>query len=279
MTPEPQGSVEHGERDPDLAMLKREVDSLQIQLLSTSKPWYKQASTLISLFALIFSSGTSLISWQRVAEQDRQSWKQELRGLIIELVTLPLKGAELNEKYKNQKLLLGSVSSVLNQQSLILADQASVVVQKIPDLVTAQEYLALAGAFHNGGQLERAKAMRDRAIERSSNPIETITALRQLGGMAFQRGDLAGGRTHFQEALNVFKKSAPDTDAGLITFTDGYTEMYFAQVEATATQCKAFEFHIAEARKLGERLPPGSKEQLLGQISETESYGCPPVFP
>ena len=84
--------------DVDVHNLKREVDALQIKLLSETKPWYKKVSVLIALFALIFSFGTTVISYQRTIEQDQRSLKQELRGLILQLVHLPLKGIELNEK-------------------------------------------------------------------------------------------------------------------------------------------------------------------------------------
>jgi tetratricopeptide (TPR) repeat protein len=267
------------ERDADLQMLKKEVDALQIKLLATSTPWYRQASTLIAFFALLFSFGTTLVSLQRAEEQDRRNWKQELRGLILELVALPLKSVELTEKFEGRPLVLGGLQGALNQESLILADQASRVVREIPDLVTAQEYLALAGAFHNGGQLERAKEMRDRAIAVSETPIDAITALRQLGAMAFQQRDFAAGRKHYQDARNYFSSAAPGEDAGVVAFTDSLTEMFWAQAEAIARQCEEFRFHIAEAKKIVTEAGSGSAaEQNLPQIVETESYGCPPMF-
>lgn len=65
--------------------LGTEVNALQIKILSESTPWYQQASTIISLFALIFSFGTTVISYKRSAELDERALKQELRGLIIQL--------------------------------------------------------------------------------------------------------------------------------------------------------------------------------------------------
>ncbi len=50
--------------------LKQEVDALQVKVLSETAPWYRQASTLIAFFALVFSFGTTVISYQRAAEQD-----------------------------------------------------------------------------------------------------------------------------------------------------------------------------------------------------------------
>jgi hypothetical protein len=262
-------------------MLKREVDSIQVKLLSTTTPWYRQASTLISLLAFLFSFGTTVVSCDRAAEQDRHNWKQELRGLILQIVEMPLKNVDLFDKYKTKPLMLGNISSMLNQESSILADQAALVISKIPDLVTANEYLAVAGAFHNGGLLDRAKDMRDKAIEVSATPIEAITALRQLAGMAFQRGDVRNGRAFYQEALVIFDKPRFTSfrDPGVVSFTNSYTELYWAQVEAVAKECDAFHLHLVEAKNLAATIPAGGLEQALAQIGETESYGCPPVFP
>ena len=81
-----------------------EIDALQIRVLSESKPWYKQAATLIALFALIFSFGSTLVANKRAAELDERAMRQELRELVLQLVQQPLKGIELNEKYKDQPL-------------------------------------------------------------------------------------------------------------------------------------------------------------------------------
>ena len=264
--------------DVEVSNLKREVDAMQIKLLSEAKPWYKKASSLIALFALIFSFGTTVISYQRTIEQDNRSLKQELRGLILQLVQLPLKSIELNENHKNEPLFLLGISGVLNQESTILADQSAVVAAKIPQLVTAAEYLTMANALHNGGQLERAKDMRGMAIKVSKNPIDAVTALRQLGMMEFQRRDLKTGREYYREALTVFDQLEEKSDQGVVSYTNALTEMFWAQMEANANQCQDFEIHIKEAKRLASGAPSGTKGSTLAQISETESYGCPPKF-
>jgi len=222
-----------------------------------------------------------VVSCNRAAEQDRHNWKQELRGLILQIVEMPVKNVELLEKYKTKPLMLGNISSMLNQESSILADQAALVISTIPELVTANEYLAVAGAFHNGGLVDRAKDMRDKAIKVSATPIEAITALRELAAMAFQRGEVRNGQAFYQEALVVFDKPrfASFRDPGVVSFTNSYTEMFWAQMEALAKKCDAFHLHLAEAKNLAATIPAGTREQALAQIGETESYGCPPVFP
>src|SRR4051794_24261417 len=151
--------------DSSFELLKREVDSIQIHLLASTKPWYRQASTIISLLAFLFSFGTTAISLIRARDQDRHSWKQEIRGLIMQIVDLPLKNAELLEKNAANPLALGSVNATMNQETIILTDQAILAISKIPDLVTSNEYLAVAGALSSIGSLTKANELRVSAIE------------------------------------------------------------------------------------------------------------------
>jgi tetratricopeptide (TPR) repeat protein len=255
--------------------LKQEVDALQVKVLSETAPWYRQASTLIAFFALVFSFGTTVISYQRAAEQDERSLKQELRGLILQLVQLPLRGIELNEKYKEQPLFLGGISAVFNHESLILADQAATVAERIPHLVSSAEYITLANAFQNGGQLERASAMRRRAIEVAEVPIDAINALRQQGGQAYQQGNLEVGRAYFRDAIDLLDQSEVEIDPGVKAFTNAFTEMFWAQMESTVGQCEEFRQHIASARGFADGVPPIGREQVMAQIRETEASGCP----
>lgn len=257
-------------------LISKEVDSLQVKILSETKPWYRQASILIALFALVFSFGSTLISNKRAVELDERAMKQELRGLVLQLVQQPLKGIELNEKYKDQPLFLGNLSGLFTQESLILAEQASVVTQKIPELVSSAEYATIANAFYGGGQPGRAKKIRDKAIEVAKVPIDAVNALRQQGIMAFQMGNLDMARSYYSDALSIFDRF-PETDLGVIDFTNAYTHMFWAQQEAIYNQCTEFSEQISLAKEYVERLSIITKEQLLAQVRKTESQGCPRV--
>ena len=258
-------------------LISKEVDSLQVKILSETKPWYRQASTLIALFALVFSLGSTLISNKRAIELDERAMKQELRGLVLELVKQPLRSIELNEKYKEKPLFLGNLSGLFNQESQILAEQASVVTQKIPLLVSSAEYATIANAFHNGGQLERARKLRDKAIDVAKVPIDAVTAMRQQGIMAFQMGNFGLAREYYGGALNIFDKF-PKSDTGVIRFTNAHTHLFWAQQEATYNQCLQFNEQLALAKGAVEILPIVTKEQLLAQVRKTESLGCPVKF-
>lgn len=78
--------------DVEVQDLKREVDALQIKVLSGTKPWYKKASTLIALFALIFSFGTTIISYQRNDRSGSEKFKTGATWLDLAACTVATKG-------------------------------------------------------------------------------------------------------------------------------------------------------------------------------------------
>ena len=80
--------------------LRREVDALQLAIIGQSKPWYRDVSTLLSIIALLFSFGTTYVSDRRVAAQDIQSTRQELRGLLQRLAALPKENVDMTKKYQ-----------------------------------------------------------------------------------------------------------------------------------------------------------------------------------
>ncbi len=41
--------------------MKREIDALQIAILSQKKPWYKEIPIIVSVAALLFSFGTTYV--------------------------------------------------------------------------------------------------------------------------------------------------------------------------------------------------------------------------
>lgn len=88
----------------DLNLLKREVDALQIEILGIKIPWYKNISTILSILALIFSFGTTFVSYSRTKSLDIQSQRVELRGLLQRLAALPRENVEITKKYSGDRL-------------------------------------------------------------------------------------------------------------------------------------------------------------------------------
>ena len=88
-------------------ILKNEVDALQIAITSQNSPWYKNIPVWISIMAPIFSFGTTFVSLKRAENQDIQSKKSELRGMLQRLAILPTTQFELSKKYECDKNAIG----------------------------------------------------------------------------------------------------------------------------------------------------------------------------
>src|SRR3982750_4385024 len=83
--------------------MKREIDALQIAAAEKSKPWYGNVSTLLSVIALVFSLGTTLVSYHRANLQGVHDARQELRGMLQRLSALPKENVEIGVKYANDQ--------------------------------------------------------------------------------------------------------------------------------------------------------------------------------
>jgi hypothetical protein len=95
----PESTTDPGDVQAQLAMMKGEIDALQVTVAETTKPWYKQASILIAALALLFSFGTTYYSAEQTRKADIHNAKVELRELIQQLTELPQRNVNLNSKY------------------------------------------------------------------------------------------------------------------------------------------------------------------------------------
>ena len=92
-------------------LMKREIDALQVTVTERSKPWYHNVSVLISIIALLFSFGTTLVSYHRNNIQEIQNARAELRGLLQRMAALPKENVEIGVKYANDPAVLAEWTS------------------------------------------------------------------------------------------------------------------------------------------------------------------------
>lgn len=62
--------------------MKQEIDALQVTVMAGKSPWYKSPSIMISALALLFSFGTTAVSFHRAAQDEIRSGRAELRGIL-----------------------------------------------------------------------------------------------------------------------------------------------------------------------------------------------------
>ena len=237
--------------------MKREIDAIQIAMAAPAKPWYKNVSTLLSVIALIFSFSTTYVSYRRVAAQDIQSARQELRGLLQRLAALPKEQVEVSNKYKDDPGSQGMISSFINQENSLLARNAAEVAKKLPsEAMTATQYFAVATALQSAYDLAGAWEFLERALQATPDFNTEISCLRMMAAMKFVKGDAEGGRAEFQKALAIFSKY-PEYDPYTRGSTHVYTEVNWAYSEASASSLPEAMQHLQRADAIVDSLPMG----------------------
>jgi hypothetical protein len=252
-----------------ISVINKELAVIQTASAKAARPWYREPSLIISLLALLFSFGTTTVSYIRTTQQDMHDARAELRGLILRLNQLPRENMEYAKKYEDNPLIAGSLSGYLNAENALVAKQAANIMTRIPGNVSATEYLSVSSALVNSGLTETAIKLIQLALAVSNDVNDEVGVLRSYGGLLFSSGDLEGGRAKFQAALMIFSKY-PVTSQYYVETTHALTEMYWAQFELGARQCVYAKSHMVQAHSHLSILPPGSYESIKGQVDQMQ---------
>ncbi len=264
--------------EDQVVLLKREVDALQIESMSSKKPWYREVVTLVAFAALLFSFGTTAVSYYRTALQDVRASRLELRELIKEITSIPEKHAKMLINFK-EPLTIAELSAQLNNRNLVLAKQAASVIEKIENSTFGRgsvldvEYTAVATALGNSLQFERAGKYHEEAAKHSNDPSSAAGAIRAQAGVALARGNSDEMRILMQKAQEIFNNSQfRSADRITKDVTNATTALQWGWAELQLGECDLASNHINKAEPLILRIPQGAlKEQLAGQLREQRS--------
>lgn len=257
--------------DQTLDLMKREIDALQIAVTGSKTPWYKNISLMVSVIALMFSFGTTYVSYRRTAAQDIQSTRQELRGLLQRLAALPKEGVDISKKYSSDPAAMALVSGFLNQENALLARQAAEFAKKLPvDSVSGTEYYAIAIALQNSYDLAGVSEFLKYSIQAAKDFNTEIAALRMTANLQFIQGHPESGRVEYQKALDIFSKY-PGYDAFTKTTTNVWTELAWATSEANVGLLSLANQHVENAEGILNGLPPSpGVNSLRAQVSQAK---------
>ena len=234
--------------------MKSEIDGLQIQAGERSKPWYRQASTVIAVIALLFSAATTYYANVRTAEQEVRAARAELGQLIQRLSALPKENMELRASYADNLEVLGALGGSIATETLVLGQQAADVIDRLPDDVSATEYYAVANALMQSGFYPRAQSLTERGLQRDADLTTKASLRRTQGNLFFLTGPLAEGRREMKRALDLYADQPDELRAS----ASAYTEIFWASAEESAGQCQEVTSHADQA------------EELVSSKSETE---------
>lgn len=187
--------------DATLKLLNAEVDALQIVAAERARPWYKNAATIISLLAFLFSFGVTLESCTRTRNEDIRARREELRTILQKLTELPKEIRKDSITYSANPDVIRSLQSISGQESALLAQQASEILASLPPSVAkAEEFYGVGAALEATGAL--AEAARHMRISRErANPITYAAAAFALVRILFRQGEIAQGREEIDRLL------------------------------------------------------------------------------
>jgi hypothetical protein len=254
-------------------VIKKEVDALQIAITGQKQIWYKNASTIISVLALLFSFGTTFVSLRRTESQDVQSSRQELRGLLQRLTALPKENLEASQKYKGEPGALTFHASLVNEENALLSRQAGEISKKLPKgSVSATEYYAIAVAMQNSYNLAGAREFLKLSLDNARDFNDEIATLRSSANLEFIQGRPEAGRVWYQQALNIFSKY-PGYDPYTINSTHLLTELYWHSAEAGFGSRDLALQHLQNAENDASKLAPGpATDGYKAQIAQAKQF-------
>jgi len=256
-----------------------EIDALQIAAARgeerASLAWYREPGLIISIVALLFSFGTTVVSYARLDQEREHAVRTELTGYMQRLGELPRLATEVRLQYGDvgSSELLGFV----NAETELIANQARAAMLLIPNQVATLEYVTVGYAFQTTGAFSQAEELYRLATAVADGPLDRVTAYRSLAGISFLLHDYATGRDFYGQARDIYLKEV-DAPELVVASVNAQTEIQWAQAELGAGQCAAATTHAdaADALVRGESLVTFAP--LVAQLRAALN-ACPTVSP
>jgi hypothetical protein len=158
-----------------ISLLKDEVDALAIKVASQKSPWYRQASTLISVVALALSTLGGLFSWLQQRNKDFAT------DTTYSLTTLQQMTSGLVD---TQKTMLDNPQNsnwLLNSKRALLAAQAEQLATRLTKeglgkKISPTIFYTLAQNEYNDGEYTRAESLYINSINAGGGTVSQTMA-------------------------------------------------------------------------------------------------------
>ena len=255
--------------DKVIERMRGEIDDLQLESAEKAKPWYRDVATLVAALALVFSFGTTLVSYVQGRDHDIEDKRRELRTALQRLAALPKESVDAARVYASDPNSRNMVFGYINEENALLTRHAVDVVKSLPSsAVSAAEYQAVAMALQNSYNYEAAGTFLENAIKVTDDFNTEIASVRGIANLRFIQGHPEAGRVGYQTALDIFSKY-PNYDPYTKASTNATTEMYWAYAEAGIGEFNLAFQHLNSADEIVAKLTrsPGANE-IAAQLAE-----------
>jgi tetratricopeptide (TPR) repeat protein len=281
MTPEEEEGCDPNPVNSRIEVLSEKVSSLEDA--AKKKVWYKEAPTLISLAALLFSFGTTAVTFKRSDDQLTHDRQVELRDLLHKLSAIPQQISEANVKYANDAGTRDYVTAWIVSEQSVLAIEADEVIRKLPaSQQIAADYIAIAYSHSSASRYRAAIDDLNEALKLKPNPDDEIGALWGLGHNNMLIGNVGAARAAYDSAEALADKNASTLDDYSKAIYPIVTLINRAGSEAQAQNVSQARAALEKAKKLVEKLPQtDNPDHFRASISQAEKWidAPPPIAP
>jgi hypothetical protein len=205
----------------DLKLIRDQVDQLQIHAAEAQKPWYRQSSNVVSLAAVVFSIVSFLISQQQSNAQELRAKHEELRRLLIELISFQ-ESLSANIAAITDPIQREEAGGALNSKKLIYLQSAESMADELSSHVSSAEYSTLGRQEMTQSDFRKAERYFLMAPNAANDLISKAMATRDIGEFYFQMSplrDIEKGRKYFSDAADITKTATDDYSL----YCTGYT--------------------------------------------------------
>ena len=257
--------------------LKAEVDALQVEVMRQKAPWFRDAASIVAILALVFSFGTTVVSFQKTASDDLHASEIELRTLIGRLSALPLEALRSSREFEDDAGALSVLNSLITQEQILVAKHAAAAIEALPDDRVTSAQRLLVGNILVGNQVDDlGLALLDEAINTARDSNDYISALRSYGFRLFQVNRVDFGREQYRLALLAFERF-PSSSPAYVTYSHLQTHIGWAQAELSVGNCAEARIQAEEARALaGGFASTDAQIRRLASV-EAQIVGCNPA--
>ena len=253
-----------------LKELDATVTDLRVSIGKAEGPWYTKPATWISILALVVTIANSIFTSTQQHNEDVRSNRRDVRAIIQRLIKLPIENFELMERNKNNPSGQ-ALNSMINQENVLLANQAAELIERFPSSFDSPEYFAIANALQNSNIIAKVPGMYRHAIESAANANDYVAASRGYGGYLYNQGSHTEARSQYQNAIDVWK-IFPERNPTTVNYFDLMTYMIWAYSAFNAGQGVEAKEYLKKAEETLARLPQGQfQEQLRAQVEAAKS--------
>lgn len=262
-----------------ISRLDKQVADLQADQIAVKRPWWRDALTVITLLALMFSIATALFSFSQSNQQRRHNLRTEFREISLRLSELPRQQLDIAYSDKS-RTVVNSYFVSLQDERRVLLGQADAIATQISDDLGWSEYYLLGDTAQESLEYKAARSYYASAATKTKEIEHLSQILRAEGAMEMDLGEVDKGRQKFSEAIQILEKESETNSAVLSSIELTYYVWYVT--EYRRDNCNEFYGNYQKAKNAREisnraNIPNG----LVNVVDYSDSYAstftkCPP---